>query len=270
LTRFRFFAICVLLFTFFSCIKSQSQSVQPQPVTEEKENSFFSDVLNRAALPENMSANLQKTAFEDSRFFSDITAVRQTDPYLWKLVDKKNSLGESYAPDDLVELKGGSYIANRAGMLLRKEAADSLEEMAAAARKDGVTLTASSTYRSYSYQEQVYARNVKEMGQAAADRESARPGHSQHQLGLVVDFGSISDAFTGTKQEVWLSHNAWRYGWSLSFPEGLEEVTGYRWESWHYRYVGKDLAIFINTYFDGIQQYALQFLKELKTVNSEQ
>ena len=213
-------------------------------------------------LPENISANLLKAAQENLSFVSDINAILKTDPYLWKLVDKKNSLGESYAPDDLVELKSGAYLVNRAGLMLRKSAAASLEEMAAAARKEGVTLTASSAYRSYSYQVQVYERNVKELGKEAADRESASPGFSQHQLGLVIDFGSITDAFTGTKEEVWLKKNAPLYGWSISFPKDMEEVTGYRWESWHYRYVGKELAKFINDYFDGVQQYALQFLKE--------
>jgi zinc D-Ala-D-Ala carboxypeptidase len=261
LTPFRFFLLSFLFFSFFSCTKNYSQSTQKQ---NEKQDTRLVTVINKAMLPENISANLFKTAKENSSFASDIAAILQTDPYLWKLVDKKNALGESYAPGDLVELKSGAYLVNRTGLMLRKSAASSLEEMAAAARKDGVTLTASSAYRSYSYQVQVYERNVKEQGRDAADRESARPGFSQHQLGLVIDFGSITDAFTGTKEEVWLTKNAWRYGWSISFPEGMEEATGYRWESWHYRYVGKELAKFINDYFEGIQQYALQFLKEWK------
>ena len=259
MTRFRVFAASVLFFTFFTCTKNYSQS-NSKP-KEEKKNVLLMNVINKAALPEKISANLIKAA-ENPSFVSEINVILQTDPYLWKLVDKKNGLGESYAPGDLVELKSGSYLVNRKGLLLRKIAADSLEEMSAASKKDGVTLTASSAYRSYSYQAQVYERIVKEMGKEAADRESARPGFSQHQLGLVVDFGSISDDFTGTKEEVWLKQNAWRYGWSISFPKDMENVTGYRWESWHYRYVGKELAKFINDYFEGVQQYALQFLKE--------
>jgi D-alanyl-D-alanine carboxypeptidase len=102
---------------------------------------------------------------------------------------------------------------------------------------------------------------VQTYGKEAADRESAQPGKSQHQLGLVMDFAPIGDAFTNTPASTWLIKNAGRFGWSLSFPDGYEDVTGYRGESWHYRYVGKDLAYFIYRYFDGIQQYALQFIK---------
>jgi len=262
LTSIRVFAASVLFFTFFTCTKNYSQT-SPKP-KEDKKNAALLNAINKAALPEKISANLIKAA-ESPSFFTEIAVILQTDPYLWKLVDKKNSLGDSYAPGDLVELKSGSYLVNRSGLMLRKEAASSLDEMAEASRKEGVRLTASSAYRSYSYQVQVYERNVKEMGKEAADRESARPGFSQHQLGLVVDFGSISDAFTGTKEEVWLKKNALRYGWSISFPKDMEDVTGYRWESWHYRYVGKELAKFINDYFEGVQQYALQFLKEWNT-----
>jgi D-alanyl-D-alanine carboxypeptidase len=140
--------------------------------------------------------------------------------------------------------------------------------MAAAAAAEGVILTVSSAYRSYAYQEEVYARNVRELGQEAADRESARPGHSQHQTGLVADFGSIDDSFAKTAAGRWILANAGRFGWSLSFPQGYEEVTGYRWESWHYRYVGRELAYFIDAYFSGIQQYALQFIRAWEQAES--
>jgi D-alanyl-D-alanine carboxypeptidase len=106
------------------------------------------------------------------------------------------------------------------------------------------------------------------MGQEAADRESARPGCSQHQTGLVVDFGSIDDSFAQTAAGRWMAANAARFGWSLSFPDGYEAVTGYRWESWHYRYVGKEIAAFIDNYFDGIQQYALRFMYEYEQITA--
>jgi D-alanyl-D-alanine carboxypeptidase len=188
----------------------------------------------------------------------------QEDAYFWILVDKEHPLPADYEPDDLIELKNDPYRVNRDGLMLRRSAAASLEEMATAAKGEGLTLVASSAYRSFDYQALVYERNVKSMGQEEADRESARPGFSQHQLGLVIDFGSITDAFAQTSEGKWLSANASRFGWSLSYPEGYEDITGYRWESWHYRYTGKETAQFIDSYFDGIQQYALKFFHEIK------
>jgi D-alanyl-D-alanine carboxypeptidase len=195
-------------------------------------------------------------------FMSDLQVCLSGDSYLRYLVDKQHGLPDSYEPDDLVELRGGSYTILERGMYLRRSAALALEELAAAAKADGVTLMASSAYRPYSHQERTYARNVREMGQREADRASARPGHSQHQLGLVVDFGSITDAFAETRAGRWILANASRFGWSLSFPQGYENITGYKWESWHYRYVGRNLTYFIDTWFGGIQQYALQFIHE--------
>jgi D-alanyl-D-alanine carboxypeptidase len=108
----------------------------------------------------------------------------------------------------------------------------------------------------------VYARNVAELGEVEANRVSAKPGESQHQLGMIVDFGSITNDFAESKAGLWIIDNASAYGWSLSFPKGYEDVTGYDWESWHFRYVGKNVSFFIDEYFDGIQQYALQFINE--------
>jgi D-alanyl-D-alanine carboxypeptidase len=236
-------------------------------VTENKSpesnfSSVLSVVLMNSDLPQQISMRIQENIADNPAFILDLFGILQEDPYFWVLVDKEYSLSGDYEPDDLVELVNSSYLVNRSGLYLRKPAVESLEEMAAAAIKEGVTLVASSAYRSYSYQVQLYDRNVAQMGKEAADRESARAGHSQHQLGLVIDFGSITDAFAQTQAGVWIAANASRFGWSISYPDGYEEITGYRWESWHYRYVGKELAQFIDSYFEGIQQYALRFIHE--------
>jgi D-alanyl-D-alanine carboxypeptidase len=207
-----------------------------------------------------MARRIAVAAAEDPAFILDLMNCLGGDPYLRMLVDKRHPLPADYEPEDLTALQDGSCAVSRGDLRLRQAAAAALEEMAAAARTEGVTLTASSSYRSYEYQAEVYNRNVREMGREAADRESARPGCSQHQLGLVVDFGSITDAFAETAAGRWLRDNAGRFGWSLSFPDGYEAITGYRWESWHYRYMGRDLTAFIDAWFDGIQQYALQFI----------
>lgn len=197
---------------------------------------------------------------EPEKVNKDISAALKGDPYLRILVDKQYTLPSTYEPPDLVSLKDTAYVTSKKGLVLRRSAAESLKTMAQEARKQGVTLVVSSTYRSFAYQKGVYNRIVAEMGKKAADRESAEPGHSQHQLGLAVDFGSIDDSFAQTKAGKWLAENAARFGWSLSYPHNFEGVTGYRWESWHYRYVGPQVSDVIQGYFGGIQQYALEFL----------
>jgi D-alanyl-D-alanine carboxypeptidase len=265
----RSFTPVFLVISLFSCLKQKpfhedntAMNVNDNTELAADFTGLLSAVLHNAQLPEGLSRDIRESVSENPAFILDLFSVLQGDPFLRLLVDKEHPLPENYEPEDLVELKGSSYRTGRAGMLLRNAACAALEEMAAAAKADGFTLTASSAYRSRAYQAQVYERNVREMGQQAADRESARPGRSQHQLGLVVDFGSIDDSFAQTRESRWLAANASRFGWSLSYPEGYEETTGYRWESWHYRYTGKDLAEFIDSYFDGIQQYALLFIWE--------
>jgi D-alanyl-D-alanine carboxypeptidase len=262
-----FSVICPALFFLFlvSCFRPKNSVNEDSPVkinvvSDNTYSARLDVVMRNAELPQALSDRIKTAA--SPAFMADLSACLEGDRYLRALVDKGHSLPAGYAPSDLVTLTEGSYRVSRSGMTLRRAAAAALDEMAKAARADGVVLVASSTYRSYEYQTQVYDRNVREMGREAADRESARPGHSQHQTGLVVDFGSIDDSFATTPAGRWMKANAPRFGWSLSFPDGYEEVTGYRWESWHYRYVGKDLAAFIDNYFGGIQQYALRFLYE--------
>ena len=193
----------------------------------------------------------------------DLAVILNQDRYLWILVDKIHSLPADYEPNDLTTLESTYYrTGGRTDLRLRREASDSLREMGIAAMEDGIILTITSTYRSYAYQDQLYSRYVNERGVREADRISARPGHSQHQLGLVVDFGNLTESFALTPEGIWLSNNASRFGWSLSYPRGYEEITGYTWEPWHYRYVGRELAEFINKYFNGIQQNALVFIHE--------
>ena len=227
-------------------------------------------IFGEAKIPEHLAMRVAKSAFDGPAFIMELLIILQQDPFTYYLVDKKHPLPDGYEPGDLVPLAAGKFRLGRDGLQLRKAAAEALEEMAAAAQADGITLTVGSTYRSAAYQAQVYNREVSNYGKETADRQSAQSGKSQHQLGLVADFDPIDDAFAKTPASGWLLKNAGRFGWSLSFPEGCEEATGYRWESWHYRYVGKDLASFIDNYFDGVQQYALQFINAWQAQGAEQ
>jgi D-alanyl-D-alanine carboxypeptidase len=269
--------IPTLLFAACSrSVEARGASVEPGAAgnTADSADPPFSDQLRSvhtaAEIPGDISQNILIGAAENPAFIMDLLICLEGDTSLRQLVDKGHALPDGYEPDDLVRLtQGASYRIDKEGLRLRRAAADALEIMSVSARDDGVTLIVSSTYRSYDYQVEVYGRIVKEMGQEAADRESAPPGRSQHQTGLVADFYPIDDTFAETPSGRWIDINAARYGWSLSFPGGFEAATGYRWESWHYRYVGRDLADFIDNYFAGVQQYALRFLHEWEKLSGE-
>ena len=106
----------------------------------------------------------------------------------------------------------------------------------------GFNLWIQSGYRPYVLQEKLYNNYVSRDGKAEADRYSARPGYSEHQTGLCFDINNPSKSFNGTEEAKWINDNAYRYGYILRYPKGKESETGYMYESWHVRYVGKELA----------------------------
>lgn len=183
-------------------------------------------------------------------------------PPLHRLVDKQNALGSDYEPGDLVALERYPIAANRAGHRLSRLVMPDLLAMIEAARSDGIELMVSSAYRSYRYQAGLYERHVEQHGEAAADRVSARPGHSQHQLGTTIDFGSIAAGYGDTPNGRWLAASAWRFGFSLSYPAGYEEYTGYDYEPWHFRYLGRVGTLLERQFFGGLQQRFLEFFAE--------
>ena len=160
------------------------------------------------------------------------------------LVDRSHTLPPDYAPDDLVTLSEYKVpTLGSAEMLLRREAAGHLRRLVKAAAADGEELVVASAYRSYAHQQTSYARLTSIYGTHAGEM-SARPGHSQHQLGTAVDFTNaaagyeIWDYFGDTSAYWWLREHAREHGFVLAYPRGKEAETGYQWEPWHYRYVG--------------------------------
>ncbi|WP_288605519.1 M15 family metallopeptidase [uncultured Treponema sp.] len=253
--------------------KAYAQSSKPVVKIPSAEEEKFSRVFQK------MSSRAKEaicvTEENKTEFIKDLYAIleeektfRADDKSLFFLIDKKHTASSSYAPKDLVSLKKNSlFDLNKDGMEIRKEAYSALNEMAQAALNDGIRLLVSSAYRSYSYQENLFNYWVSVDGLEEAERESARPGTSQHQLGTAVDFGSISDDFDKTQMGQWIYKNAADYGWSLSFPKGYEDVTGYRWECWHFRYIGKNACRFQQKWFGGIQQFMLEFIDCWKNTN---
>ena len=242
--------------------QSSNQVAKIPSAEEEKFSRVFQKMSARA------KEAICVTEENKTEFIKDLYAIleeektfRADDKSLFFLIDKKHTASSSYAPKDLVSLKKNSlFDLNKAGMKIRPEAYSALNEMAQAALNDGIRLLVSSAYRSYSNQENLFNYWVSVDGLEEAERESARPGTSQHQLGTAVDFGSISDDFDKTQMGQWIYKNAADYGWSLSFPKGYEDVTGYRWECWHFRYIEKNACRFQQKWFGGIQQFMLEFI----------
>ena len=123
------------------------------------------------------------------------------------------------------------------------------------ALKDGAKLKIISGFRSYEYQEKIYNIYVKEFGEEKTNTFSAKPGHSEHQTGLAIDICEDSDKFIGSKEDIWLQQNAYKFGFIIRYSKGKEHITGYKYEPWHLRYVGRKHAK--NIYFNNItlEQY---------------
>jgi len=162
-------------------------------------------------------------------------------------LNKQNALPPDCAPDDLVPIPPERTAAGT--QYMRIAARDALLELMEAAAQEGVDLYAVSAYRSYEGQVAAYNSNLAACGgdRACADRISAHPGHSEHQLGTTVDVSSPSagfglESFVGTEEAAWLEANAWRFGFVVSYPEGKEHITGYAYEPWHIRWIGREEA----------------------------
>jgi D-alanyl-D-alanine carboxypeptidase len=178
----------------------------------------------------------------DCRLDDILTEPRGYDDWAITQVDWILGVGKDYKPPDLVSVYNAGVTG---GGLIRRVAFDDLKAMAAAAKKAGAPLGNVSSYRSYKQQVKLFDGYARGYGFKKAVTFSARPGHSEHQLGLVIDFAAAgSTKFTNESAPAgkWLSRNAWKYGWLMSYPDGKSDAVCYSYEPWHYRYVGRDLA----------------------------
>jgi D-alanyl-D-alanine carboxypeptidase len=175
-----------------------------------------------------------------------LTARRTYEHWGTSLLDTEYMLTSGYAPADRVST---STVGLNGGHTVRGHVAPDLRAMAAAARAAGRPIQIVSAYRSYATQVAVFNDNVARYGYAYALRRSARPGHSEHQLGTTLDVthagGLIPWSYTDWATHptgAWMRDNAWRYGFVMSYPKGSEAKTCYDYEPWHYRYVGRTMA----------------------------
>ena len=265
---FTLFMSCFLIFN--ASAKQQNKSEKNISDVQKNETEINPEIekLNRVLMQLSDECKAAIPNGNPQEFLQDLQAVLQSendfsseDLSPFYLIDKKHTVSSDYVPKNLIPLKKNElFDIDKNNLSLRPEAYEALKKLAEAALKDGVKLTVSSTYRSYEYQKNLFDYWVSVDGLEEAERESARPGTSQHQLGLALDFAPVDDAFDKTPAGKWVYENASKYGWSLSFPQGYEHVTGYRWECWHFRYIGKPAVDFQKKWFSNIQQFMIEFL----------
>ncbi len=186
------------------------------------------------------------TALPQCRVADTLTRFHERGDWARSLLDTTYRLRKTYRPTGLVAV---SRAGLSGGGSIRRVALADLRAMVKSARGAGARLAVESAYRSYGTQVTTFAYWVRVGGLASALATSARPGHSEHQLGTALDFKAVGGAspwrhadWGKTREGAWLRKNAWRFGFVLSYPKAKKSVTCYSYEAWHYRYVGKDRA----------------------------
>ena len=177
------------------------------------------------------------------------------------LVNKYNYVSKDFEVPNLVPVKEFA----KEGMYLEKECMEAFVKMAQDALKSNYNIRAISTYRTYNYQENLYQNYVKKDGVKEADTYSARPGFSEHHTGLAIDVDNIKTSYTdflNTKEFQWMQDNAYKYGFILRYGKDKENITGYMYEPWHYRYVGKDIAKYIYENNITFEEYYYEFIEK--------
>lgn len=188
----------------------------------------------------------------EPRKASPLIEVDTKEDSITVLVNREYRLSEDYIPADLVvpEVRF-SYYGTYEKSYVRQVTADALEKLFAAGEKKGVILKAVSGYRSYARQKEIYNRNVNSRGVTKTDLVSAKPGASEHQTGLSIDVSSetvgcaLEESFGATADGKWLARNCHKYGFIIRYPKNKTNITGYSYEPWHIRYVGRKLATYL-------------------------
>ena len=193
----------------------------------------------------------------DKPFYTDTKRIEKQDD-IYALVNKYNYFDTTYVPSNMKTLFNNSSIK------MVSVTADAYEELCNAAKADGITFVGTTAYRDAGWQKSLYDNYVARDGKEAADRYSARPGYSEHQLGYSVDLNdpNYSAKRLSPSDYEWLKNNAYKYGFIIRYPENTENITGYEEEDWHIRYVGKDVAKKIQELNITYDEYYDLYIKE--------
>ncbi len=210
--------------------------------------------------------------------YSDIVAIVNTNndyEYYEHDIEANTSLGEKllcnkfyklpdgYEPEDLVTMKNKYYYGE--AQVVKEEVYDAFIDMWNAANEEGIYLIVNSSYRSFDIQNELYTEYKDNYGTKEADSVASRPGYSEHQTGLSVDIFSKDNTSTKTFKDSnaynWLVNHSYEYGFILRYPQDKENITGYEFEPWHYRYVGKKIAKEIKTKNITYEEYYAYYIE---------
>lgn len=172
------------------------------------------------------------------------------------IVNKYNYVSRDYVPNNLIEVNN---------LKINKEAYDNFLLMKNDIEKEGLNIRIISAYRTYEYQENLYNNYLKYDKKELVDSYSARPGFSEHHTGLAIDIDNSKldfNKFYLTKEFIWMQDNAYKYGFILRYPKDKENITGYSYEPWHYRYVGKEIALYIKKHNSTYEEYYYEFIEK--------
>ena len=255
-----FILILLVLFLLLSCYKFNFQKektievFKPNftfPFYKKEKKQEYIDYRNKTKLP--IKEVIIRVNIGLNRPF--YTNTKETnDKGILTLVNKYNYVKKDYIPYNLIEINN---------IKINKETYEAFQKMQIDIKKENLNIRIISAYRSIEYQENLYNNYLKNDEKELVDTYSARAGYSEHHTGLAIDIdNTILDynKFYLTKEYLWMKNNAYKYGFILRYPMGKEDITGYSYEPWHYRYVGKEIAEYIKKHNSTYEEYYYEFI----------
>ncbi|MGP4076494.1 M15 family metallopeptidase [Halobacillus sp. K22] len=240
--------------------KEENAQAEPAPPSD-REIDLKEEPAFKSETGEAKTGSQEKESGETELSEESLTVVNDPDS-IQVVVNKNRKLPEGYTPQDLTIPDVPFYFDEELPKKhMRKEAADALEKLFQAAEKAGQDLVAASGYRSYERQKTLFEGYIEEYGEEKAKTFSARPGTSEHQTGLAMDVTSakmsfkLDESFRETEEGAWLAEHAHEYGFIIRYPEGKQDITGYTYEPWHLRYVGKDISSDIHKSEETLEEF---------------
>ncbi len=194
------------------------------------------------------SSEIEIVDLEEENYNKIKSLVEKNKDDISRLVNKDNPVGVDYVPNDLINT---TVQTARGNVEISKSIEDDLEDMFQSAQNDNIYFCITTGYRSAQFQDALYRKSLEKNGKEHADKYIAKPGYSEHQTGLAIDIScksknyKLTTSFGDTEEGKWLAENSYKFGFILRYKEGREEDTGYAYEPWHFRYVGKEIATYL-------------------------